>query len=242
MNIQKSETRQPPEKKSRVGAKEIARFLLVLLLMPASLFLISGRWDWWQAWVYFGLYFLITFISRGIILRKYPDLIKERAKFTKSKGVKKWDKSLVPIVVFMPLLVLVVAAFNVRFGWTPLVPAWLQWLALVFIVLGTVFSTWAMAVNPFFSAVVRIQKERGHSVVSSGPYRVVRHPGYAGGLISIIAVPLLLGSLWALIPAGIVVVLYILRTALEDKTLQNELDGYKKYATQVRYRLLPGIW
>jgi protein-S-isoprenylcysteine O-methyltransferase Ste14 len=97
-------------------------------------------------------------------------------------------------------------------------------------------------VNRFFSAVVRIQRDREHTVVTSGPYRLIRHPGYAGALITSLAIPLLLGSLWALIPAALVVCLLILRTALEDRTLQEKLDGYREYAGRVRYRLLPGVW
>jgi protein-S-isoprenylcysteine O-methyltransferase Ste14 len=108
--------------------------------------------------------------------------------------------------------------------------------------LGSALGNWAMLENRFFSGYVRIQTDRGHMVVSNGPYRSIRHPGYLGGIVTWLAAPLALGSLWALIPAGAVVVAYVIRTALEDRTLQAELDGYKEYARQTRYRLVPGVW
>ena len=113
---------------------------------------------------------------------------------------------------------------------------------LVVFVLGMGLMTWAMIVNNFFSLVVRIQKDRGHTVVSSGPYAYVRHPGYIGGILFQLATPVMLGTLWALVPAGLAACLIVIRTVLEDKTLQAELDGYKDYAARVRYRLLPGVW
>ena len=110
-------------------------------------------------------------------------------------------------------------------------------------VLGyVVIGVWSMAANAFFSMIVSIQKDRGHTVVTDGPYRYVRHPGYAGSILFTIATPLVLGSLWAFIPCGLAAALFVVRTALEDRTLQEELPGYKEYAQQTRYRLLPGIW
>jgi protein-S-isoprenylcysteine O-methyltransferase Ste14 len=114
--------------------------------------------------------------------------------------------------------------------------------AFVITALGYSLGTWATLVNRFFSAVVRIQRDRGHTVVSSGPYRLIRHPGYAGAVVTSLATPLLLGSLWALIPAVLAVCTLIIRTALEDRTLQEELEGYHDYTARVRYRLLPGVW
>ncbi|MGZ9223107.1 MAG: methyltransferase family protein, partial [Anaerolineales bacterium] len=115
-------------------------------------------------------------------------------------------------------------------------------IALIVIILGFLFGSWAMVENRFFSGVVRIQKDRGHHVISSGPYRFVRHPGYAGALWTYVFLPMLLDSIWALIPAFLVIGVLVLRTALEDKTLQEELPGYKEFARKTRYRLIPGIW
>jgi protein-S-isoprenylcysteine O-methyltransferase Ste14 len=129
-----------------------------------------------------------------------------------------------------------------RFGWSPHIPWGVQLAALVFVVLGFGFASWAMIANAFFAGPVRIQDERGHAVASEGPYRFVRHPGYVGWIVSGVALPLMLGSGWALIPAVLAAVALIIRTALEDRTLREELDGYTEYAQRVRYRLVPGIW
>jgi len=218
-------------------------FLVLILAVPAVLLLAAGRWDWWPAWVYFGLAVVCTVISRVIVMRRYPDLLVERSRYRESEGAKGWDRVLVPIVAsYGPLTVLLVAGLDERFGWPPRLPLALQFAALLLLALGYAFSTWAMVVNRFFSAVVRIQKERDHTVVTGGPYRFVRHPGYAGGLVADLAVPLLLGSLWALVPAGLTMVGLVVRTALEDRTLREELPGYHDYARRTRYRLVPGIW
>ena len=114
--------------------------------------------------------------------------------------------------------------------------------ALAAAALSMALVTWSMASNRFFSSYVRIQKDRGHVVASGGPYRYVRHPGYVGMLGFGLATPLILGSVWALIPAGLTLVVVVVRTALEDRTLQRELEGYQAYAQRVRYRLVPGLW
>jgi protein-S-isoprenylcysteine O-methyltransferase Ste14 len=136
----------------------------------------------------------------------------------------------------------IVAGLNVRFGWPPPVPIGWQVLGAILFVLSTLFGTWAMLENRFFSAVVRIQTDRGHTVVTTGPYHFVRHPGYAAGIFGYLAMPLLLNSLWAFIPALLTIVLIIVRTKLEDETLQAELPGYVEYTQHTRYRLLPGVW
>jgi protein-S-isoprenylcysteine O-methyltransferase Ste14 len=146
------------------------------------------------------------------------------------------------VVGVLSLVKYVVAGLDFRFGWsTGIMPA-LQFAALVVAVGGYALGTWAMAVNAYFSLVVRIQHDRGQKVVSDGPYRWVRHPGYVGTILFELAAPLLLGSWWALVPGVISALLLVVRTALEDRTLQQELDGYKQYAGEVRYRLLPGVW
>jgi protein-S-isoprenylcysteine O-methyltransferase Ste14 len=216
--------------------------LLAVLFLPLCLFPVAGNWGWWQGWVFIAVNIGMSVLSRGLMAIKNPDLVKERATFTASAGIKSWDKKLVPLVVYLPLLVMIVAALNQRYGWQPAIPFWLQMLGLGGMVLGLVLNTWAMVVNRFFSSVVRIQTERGHSVVSDGPYQIVRHPGYAGSLLANLCFPFQLGSLWAQIPMVLVFLIMILRTKLEDQTLQAELTGYKEYASHVRYRLFPGIW
>jgi protein-S-isoprenylcysteine O-methyltransferase Ste14 len=177
------------------------------------------------------------------MLRKSPDLALERAEAGGREGVKGWDKILLPIVaIYGPLVSWIVAGLDARFGWSPDLPNEIQWAALAVIALGSLIGTWAMLTNRFFSSHVRIQTDRDHTVVSTGPYRFVRHPGYAGGFLSWLAGPVFFSSYWVVVPTALVILAMILRTALEDRTLQAELPGYREYAAQVRYRLIPGIW
>jgi protein-S-isoprenylcysteine O-methyltransferase Ste14 len=226
-----------------IGPNAVLRFVVFVFVVPGLLFLAAGTVNWPTAWAYLAINIAFTFGSRFVVLRRNPELLAERARYMEGEGAKSWDKTLVPLVAqWGSMLMLIVAGLNRRFGWQPAIPVEIQVVALVVLVLGSAFATWAMAVNRFFSAVVRIQKDRGHTVVTAGPYQFVRHPGYAGGIVAQFATPLALGAPWALIPAVLTAGLTVLRTALEDRTLQEELDGYKEYAQRVRYRLLPGIW
>ncbi|NIN68361.1 MAG: hypothetical protein GTO63_27370 [Anaerolineae bacterium] len=137
---------------------------------------------------------------------------------------------------------LLIAGLDLRWGWSPPLPLALRLAGLVVVVLGSATASWAMLSNAYFSTGVRIQEERGHRVVSKGPYRYVRHPGYSGFSLSNLGLPLMLGSAWALIPGGLLSSAMIIRTVLEDRTLHEELEGYEAYARKVRYRLIPGIW
>ena len=225
-------------------ARLVIRFMLIVVALPAViLFGTSGHLDWGMAWVYVGFTGVSGIVSRLLMMRKYPDLVVERATSLSKEDAKAWDKILVPIIaIFGPLVILIMVGLDKRNGWSPEITLALQVAAFVALALGYLFSHWALMTNKFFSGTVRIQKDRGHTVVSSGPYRFVRHPGYTGGLVANLAVPLMLGSLWALVPGALVAMVFVIRTALEDKTLQNELTGYREYAAQVRYRLLPGLW
>ena len=226
-----------------IGWKAWLRFAAFTLLFPMILFIAAGRLDWVWGWVYVGIVVSFTFVSRIIVIRTNPDLIAERAQFLEREDVKGWDRLILFFLLLIgPLAMMIVAGLDERFGWSPRISVTLRVVALVVMVLGFAVSTWAMAVNRYFSAVVRIQKDRGQTVVTDGPYRFVRHPSYATGILSSLMIPFLLGSLWALIPCGLVAVVTVIRTALEDKTLLEELDGYKEYAQRVRYRLLPGVW
>ncbi len=226
-----------------VGLGRVLIGAFFLIALPALiLFGSSGRLDWGMAWVYVGLTTAFSLGSRIIMQRKNPELIAERGQFSKKEGIKPWDKVLMPFGVIVAIVMLIIAGLDKRFEWSPNLPLLLHINAFVITALGYSLGTWATAVNRFFSAVVRIQRDRGHTVVSSGPYRLIRHPGYAGAVVTSLATPLMLGSLWALIPAVLAVCLIIIRTALEDRTLQEELEGYHDYAERVRYRLLPGVW
>ena len=227
----------------RVGWGRLLIGAFILMALPAViLFGSSGRLDWGMAWVYVGLTTAFSLGSRIIMLWKTPELVVERGQSLDKEDTEPWDKVLMPLNIIGPTVMLFVAGLDKRFEWSPNLPLMLQITAFVITALGYSLGTWATLVNRFFSAVVRIQRDREHTVVTSGPYRLIRHPGYAGALVTSLAIPLLLGSLWALIPAALVVCLLILRTALEDRTLQEKLDGYREYAGRVRYRLLPGVW
>lgn len=227
----------------KVGWIAIVRFAMLLLVLCAILFIAAGSVNWPMGWVYVLVSLASTALSRFLMLRRHPDLAAERAGYQGAEGVKSWDKAIMPwVAIYGPLIQVVVCGLNRRFGWAPTVPFLWQVVGMVVLVLSSLLATWAMASNPFFAALNRIQKERGHTVVSAGPYRFVRHPGYVGGIVANAAGPLALGSVWALIPGTLTSILVVIRTALEDRTLQEELDGYREYAQRVRYKLLPGIW
>jgi protein-S-isoprenylcysteine O-methyltransferase Ste14 len=214
-----------------------------VVLAPFIPLIISGRWDWWQAWGYAVASILAFILSRLLVARKHPDLIAERARFMDAKDTKSWDKILAPLLGMGSVLIVVVAGLDKYYEWSlPSSNLILNLVALAGIILGYGFSSWALIENRFFAGTVRIQTERGHHVVSTGPYRIVRHPGYAGGLFGYLFIPLLLNSLWAWIPTILLAIVLIVRTALEDKTLQAELPGYKDFAGKTKYRLFPGIW
>ena len=212
-----------------------------IVMVAAVLFVSSGRLDWTMGWVFLGVYLVFVLAHAAILMPKSPDLIAERSGL--QKGTKAWDIVLASLAgVWVPAAIWIVAGLDVRFGRTAEIPLAFQIAALAIMVLGYALVMWAMAENRFFSATVRIQKERGHTVVTGGPYRYVRHPGYVGAIVFHLASPIMLDSLSAFIPATLAALLFIVRTALEDWTLHNELDGYQDYARQVRYRLLPGVW
>jgi len=226
-----------------VGWKAWLRLAAFTLLLPMVLFIAAGRLDWVWGWVYVGIVVFFTLISRIAVIRTNPDLIAERARSLDREDVKGWDRLILFFLLLIgPLAMMIVAGLDERFGWSPQILLTPRLVALAVMVLGYIVSTWAMAVNRYYSAVVRIQKDRDQTVVTDGPYRFVRHPSYAAGNVASLMIPILLGSLWAFIPCGLGVLLTIIRTALEDKTLLEELDGYAEYAQQVRYRLLPGVW
>jgi protein-S-isoprenylcysteine O-methyltransferase Ste14 len=221
----------------------IIRFLVTTVLMLGVLFLSAGRLDWWEGWAYTAVALFVLVLSRSLMLIKNPDMARERAEAGQREDVKAWDKILLPATaIYGPLTSWIIAGLDERFSWTPHLPDYIQIIALGVIFAGDMLGIWAMLVNRFFSSQVRIQTDRGHTVVSAGPYRVVRHPGYAGGILAWIAAPVFFSSYWVAIPTVIVIALTIIRTALEDRTLQEELPGYSEYAESVRYRLVPGIW
>lgn len=220
--------------------KRLAQIGFLFLLQAVVLLLSVWKWDWWNAWVYLGEYLAFLVFNAVVLLPHHKDLVEERSQI--GQGAKGWDKVIGGIGAFGGLLIFILAGLDERFGWPGSIPLWVQIAA--FVLLGSSYPlfTWAMVSNKYFSTIVRIQQDRGHTVQTGGPYRFVRHPGYASMLVSYLMLPIALGSLWAIIPAIILIANMFVRTALEDRTLQNELEGYAQYAAQVRYRLIPGVW
>jgi protein-S-isoprenylcysteine O-methyltransferase Ste14 len=204
--------------------------------------LISWRWDWWEAWVYVIISVLGFVVSRLLVSRRHPDLIAERARYMQHENAKYWDKKLAPLMGLFGILVLLVIGLDARLDWSPNFSLLVKIISLVIILGGNALTFFALIENRFFSSMVRLQTDRGQQVVSSGPYRWIRHPGYAGALLTYLVMPLFLNSALAFLPTLFTIGLYIIRTDLEDKFLQAELEGYRDYAKRVRYRLLPGIW
>lgn len=211
-----------------------------LVVMGVALFWSAGQIDWWPAWAALGVMLAWITATAIVILRVNPDLLAER--LGPRKGAKPWDTAILSILGLTQLVRYIVAGLDQRFSWTGGFPLAAQIAALVLCALGYALFVWAIASNAYFSQVVRIQLQRGHTVATGGPYRYVRHPAYAGAILYELAVPVLLASWWSFIASALGAVLLILRTALEDRTLQAELTGYADYARQVRHRLLPGIW
>jgi len=226
-------------------ARGIARWagqmLVALLVFGALLFLAAGRLDWIPGWVYLGMNALTQVLSGIFLIPRRPEMLAERSRVR--TGTKDWDRILAPAIVIVGTpAVLVTAGLDIRFSWSGRLQTGLWWFGLVIAFASQMFVLWAMACNPFFATTVRIQQERGHTVTNHGPYRLIRHPGYAGSLIYNLAIPLVLGSWWVFIPALITIALTLVRTGLEDRTLRGELPGYREYAADVRYRLIPFVW
>jgi protein-S-isoprenylcysteine O-methyltransferase Ste14 len=228
---------------NRYGANAIARQIFTPLLMSVLLFWAAGSTDWYWGWVFSVVHFL-TWLGLSLVLwRVNPGLLNERGKRSvKQDGTKSWDRVVVALYFALLLIQPLVAGLDRRYRWSEEAAPGVHIVGNMLIILGMVILTWAMANNTFFEATVRIQQQRGHHVASAGPYRYVRHPGYSGVILTLIGLPVALAAWTALIPGLAGVILFVVRTALEDRTLQAELPGYSEYAQHTRYRLLPGIW
>jgi protein-S-isoprenylcysteine O-methyltransferase Ste14 len=218
------------------------QLIVSLLIVMTALFVSAGTLNWPAAWIYVGYTLLVSVLTiYGGPLKISPGLIEERIS-RKKPGAQAWDRVFVRILLSLTLVMYVVAGLDHRWNCTPPMPGWVVGAGMISITLSVALMIWAMRVNPFFSAIVRLQTDRGHYVVTTGPYRFVRHPGYTGGLLMNIGIPLLLGSLWALIPGIAASLDLIIRIIPEDRFLHRELEGYSDYARRVKWRLMPGVW
>jgi protein-S-isoprenylcysteine O-methyltransferase Ste14 len=218
----------------------IIRTVTTILFIIAALFIPAGTFNWPGAWAFLVLYLAMVTAALIWMKKKAPGLLKER--MSRNKDMKSWDKRFMIVYSFCLIFLLVVPGLDaVRFQWSD-VPLTLKVLGFLGFLPGMLLAFWAVKENAYASDVVRIQEDRGHKVCKTGPYRYVRHPMYAGVILILLCYPLSLGSLYTFIPASIIIALFVLRTALEDNTLQVELIGYIDYAQKVRFRLIPGIW
>jgi protein-S-isoprenylcysteine O-methyltransferase Ste14 len=212
----------------------------MFLVQGAIVFGAAGRLDWTWGWLFLAIYLGSTLLNAWFLLRTSPEMVAERGRPGAMPG---WDKVIGGLWGVLQFVVLpLVAGLDDRFGWTGSLDLGWHLLGIVLFAAGLALFGWAMIANAYFSTAARIQADRGQTVCRSGPYRVVRHPGYAGTLLQSIGIAVLLGSLWALLPALVAAALMITRTWFEDRMLRAELAGYVEYAREVRYRLVPGIW
>jgi protein-S-isoprenylcysteine O-methyltransferase Ste14 len=222
--------------------KQVAVSTVMLAVMAAVFYLSTGRTDIPRSWLLFGAS-LVHFTGSTLVVARFnPELLAIRLTMRRA-GSKAWDEALMRTCnLTLMLLVPAVAGLDVgRYGWSALGVQYAV-LGLAVMVASSVLLNWAMVVNPHFEPTVRIQEDRGHRVVSTGPYGLMRHPGYLSGILWAASVPLVVGSLYAFVPVLLYSALMVLRTLLEDRTLREELEGYAEYARKVRYRLLPGVW
>jgi protein-S-isoprenylcysteine O-methyltransferase Ste14 len=222
------------------GVVYIIRIYAQLLVMAAAYFIAAGSLNIGRAWLYFGIAAVTYFVSSLIFIKYNPGLINERAK--RRENTKPWDKALLSLYLLIGFLgTHIVAGLDSRFEWSSLDMIYMMPGAVLYIV-ASIIQVISMMKNKYFEATVRIQSDREQQVIKDGPYRIVRHPGYASVLLSFAAIPFMIGSLYALICTAAVFIIIFIRTALEDKMLQKELPGYSQYAREVRFRLFPGIW
>ena len=217
------------------------RLSMAFVGMSAAFFGSAGTLAWFQAWLYIVIQFSFWTVTAVWMKKHNPELLKDRMAFLK-RSAKGWDKIIIvtSTAVFVPYLLLP-GLDAVRYRWSS-VPLAIVVLGFVGVIFALFVMAWVIRVNAYLTRFVEVQRERGHKVITSGPYRYVRHPMYASLIILLYSIPVALGSLWTLIPASILTLLFVIRTYFEDQTLHEDLEGYNSYSTKVKYRLLPGVW
>ncbi len=220
---------------------DFVKTAVMLAIMVGSMAGLAGRWDWWTGWAFLAIFFTYSLLLFAWLARIDPDLVRERKRDVDERN-RPYERIIIPVMVTLELALMIVAALDGgRFGWSS-VPVWARIAGWALLAVNAAILPWVFRTNTYASGVGRIQDDREHHVIDSGPYRYVRHPMYTGVAACFVGIPLALGSWWALIPGGLLAILFVLRTALEDRMLHEELPGYAEYAQQTRYRLIPGIW
>ncbi|HNV03278.1 MAG TPA: isoprenylcysteine carboxylmethyltransferase family protein [Vicinamibacterales bacterium] len=221
------------------GRRRIRRVAAMMGVIALAMFVPAGRFGWVQGWVYVGLYAAAVIAGGSWVVRRNPAAINARGR--RDGATARFDRVLAPVMLGIGLAQYVVAGLDERFGWSS-VPAPLQALGAAGLLASMAGAFWAMASNPFLATTVRIGEDGSHRVATAGPYRIVRHPMYASSVWFAWATGCLLDSWWAVLCSALSAVLFIVRTALEDRALVAGLEGYREYAARVRYRLAPGVW
>ncbi len=228
---------EAPSETRRNLMRRVATMAFFDILIAVILFASAGTLEWFYGWLYTALFILVQLAGAFFVPL---DVLAERG--SRKKNPEKWDSVVTTLILPAFLGVYLISGFDLRWGWSGGMATIWHLVGVLIFLLGSALEMWAMYANHFFSSAVRLQFERGHVVCDSGPYKYVRHPGYVGISLYYLFTPFFLGSYWALIPALTTALLLVIRTGLEDRTLQNKLPGYKEYAARVRYRLVPGIW
>ena len=234
-----SEVEKRTDSRATIPKVFVGLTVAAMVVVAGLVFVLARRLGWTLGWIYVGMVVTTLTINLACLWRWNPELLRRRMRV--SKFTKSWDRGWVFLFGLAVIATYVAAVIEARDRVSSAPgPAWL--LGLAIFIPGWTLAIWSMVVNPFFEKTVRIQTDRGHRVIDTGPYAYMRHPGYVGFSGWMLSTPLLLASSWAFVPALITVVLLVVRTALEDRTLHAELPGYAEYATRVRFRLIPGIW
>ncbi len=221
--------------------KRVLQVFVTIIVLAGMIFTLAGRWDWWPGWAFF-ITVIAAMVVEGVILYRHdPELFKARSRF--GEGTQWTDYLFLAVFSLAFLGVLIVGPLDAgRFGWAPL-PAWSFAFGAALYLAGETLVGWSMYENTFFEKTVRLQSDRGHHIITTGPYAVVRHPGYIGFCIGYgLGFPLMLGSAWALVPSAVAIISVIIRTTYEDRFLADKLAGYDAYRHKVRHRLIPGVW
>lgn len=237
----KKESKKNSASTNTTNKKALWRLVFISILVALCLFGTAGTVAWMNGWIFLISYIIVLIALTGLVFHSSPELVQER--MTAASKAKPWDRFIMPILsTVLPLLAVILAGLDHRFRWTHDFGIATMFIALAVMIGGNALTIWAMRVNRFFSSHVRIQSDRGHYVISNGPYRWVRHPGYTGSIIYNLAAPVLLCSFPALAVGVVFTLLMVVRTSLEDTTLRTELAGYEAYIEKTHWRLLPYIW
>lgn len=223
----------------RIVGQSLIQLVVTVALMGIMLFGAAGTIDWPRAWWFFGAFIVAILIAVAVLARLNPEIFAARSRV--QPGTKLWDYVFITLVIGGMAAILPVAGFDRRFGGADM-PDWIVVLGYVLFIISFIGQTWPQAVNRHFEPGVRIQQDRGQTVIDIGPYAIVRHPGYLSGSLLAVSVALMLGSRWALVPAVIAIIALMIRTVFEERTLRAELPGYTEYTQRVRWRWVPGVW